>query len=70
VSDVAKIKALEDENSRLKRIDTDRLLQIDVLKIVNSGKFRRLNRTVEPCRAHRDCAGIRKCSLNPTWLTL
>ena len=38
VSDVAKIKALEDENSRLKRIVADQVLNIDVLKMVNSGK--------------------------------
>ncbi len=39
VSDVAKIKALDDENSRLKRIVADQALNIDVLKMVNSGKF-------------------------------
>ena len=39
VSDVAKIKALENENSRLKRIVADQVLNIDVLKMVNSGKF-------------------------------
>ena len=39
VSDAAKIKALEDENSRLKRIVADQVLNIDVLKMVNSGKF-------------------------------
>ena len=39
VSDDAKIKALEDENSRLKRIVADQVLNIDVLKMVNSGKF-------------------------------
>ena len=39
VSDVAKIKTLEDENSRLKRIVADQVLNIDVLKMVNSGKF-------------------------------
>ena len=39
VSDVAKIKAIEDENSRLKRIVADQVLNIDVLKMVNSGKF-------------------------------
>ena len=39
VSDGAKIKALEDENSRLKRIVADQVLNIDVLKMVNSGKF-------------------------------
>ena len=39
VSDVSKIKALEDENSRLKRIVADQVLNIDVLKMVNSGKF-------------------------------
>jgi len=39
VSDVAKIKALEDENRRLKRIVADQALNIDVLKMVSSGKF-------------------------------
>jgi putative transposase len=39
VSDVAKIKMLEDENSRLKRIVTDQIINIDDLKIVNSEKF-------------------------------
>ena len=39
VSDVAKIKALEDENSRLDRIVADQVLNIDVLKMDNSGKF-------------------------------
>ncbi len=39
VSDVAKIKALEDENRRLKRIVADQVLNIDVLKMAASGKF-------------------------------
>ena len=39
VSDVAKIKALEDENRRLKRIVADQALNIDVLKMAASGKF-------------------------------
>jgi putative transposase len=39
VSDVAKMKALEDENRRLKRIVADQALNIDVLKMVSSGKF-------------------------------
>jgi putative transposase len=38
VSDVAKMKALEDENRRLKRIVADQALNIDVLKMVSSGK--------------------------------
>jgi putative transposase len=39
VSDVAKMKALEDENRRLKRIVADQALNIDVLKMATSGKF-------------------------------
>ena len=39
VSDVAKMKALEDENRRLKRIVADQALNIDVLKMANSGKY-------------------------------
>ncbi len=39
VSDVAKMRALEDENRRLKRIVADQVLNIDVLKMAASGKF-------------------------------
>ena len=39
VSDVAKMKALEDENRRLKRIVADQALNIDVLKMAAPGKF-------------------------------
>ncbi len=39
VSDVAKMKALEDENRCLERIVADQALNIDVLKMVSSGKF-------------------------------
>jgi putative transposase len=39
VSDVAKMRALEDENRRLKRIVADQALNIDVLKMANSGKY-------------------------------
>ena len=39
VSDVAKTKTLEDENRRLKRIVADQALNIDVLKMANSGKY-------------------------------
>jgi putative transposase len=39
VSDVAKIRALEDENLRLKRIVADQALNIDVLKMAASGKY-------------------------------
>jgi putative transposase len=39
VSDVAKMKALEDENRRLKRIVADQALNIDVLKMATSGKY-------------------------------
>ena len=39
VSDVAKMRALEDENRRLKRIVADQALNIDVLKMAASGKY-------------------------------
>ena len=39
VSDVAKMRSLEDENRRLKRIVADQALNIDVLKMAASGKF-------------------------------
>jgi putative transposase len=39
VSDVAKMRALDDENRRLKRIVADQALNIDALKIVVSGNF-------------------------------
>jgi putative transposase len=39
VSDVAKMKTLKDENRRLKRIVADQALNIDVLKMANSGKY-------------------------------
>jgi putative transposase len=39
VSDVAKMRALEDENRRLKRIVADLMLNVDALKIVVQGKF-------------------------------
>ena len=39
VSDVAKMRALEDENRRLKRIVADQAPNIDDLKIAASGKF-------------------------------
>jgi len=39
VSDVAKMRALEDENRRLKRIVADQALHIDTLKIAASGNF-------------------------------
>ncbi len=39
VSDVAKMRALEDENRRLKRIVADQMLHIDTLKIAASGNF-------------------------------
>ena len=39
VSDVAKMRALEDENRRLKRIVADLMLNVDALKIVAQGKF-------------------------------
>ena len=39
VSDVAKMRALEDENRRLKRIVADQALNIDALKLVASGNY-------------------------------
>jgi putative transposase len=39
VSDVAKMRALEDENRRLKRIVADLTLNVDALKIVAQGKL-------------------------------
>jgi putative transposase len=39
VSDIAKMRAIEDENRRLKRIVADQALNIDALKIVASGNF-------------------------------
>ena len=39
VSDVAKMRALEDENNRLKRIVANQALDIDALKILSSGNF-------------------------------
>lgn len=39
VSDVAKMRTLEDENRRLKRIVADQLLHIDALKIIAEGNF-------------------------------
>ena len=39
VSDVAKLRGLEDENRRLKRIVADLTLNIDALKIISEGNF-------------------------------
>ena len=39
VSDVAKMRAMEDENRRLKRIVANQSLEIDALKIVAEGNF-------------------------------
>ena len=39
ISDIAKMRTLEDENRRLKRIVADQALNIDALKIVASGNF-------------------------------
>lgn len=39
VSDVAKMRALEDENRRLKRLLADSRLEIDALKIIAEGNF-------------------------------
>ena len=39
VSDVAKMRTLEDENRRLKRLLADSALEIDALKVIASGNF-------------------------------
>ncbi len=39
VSDVAKMRALEDENRRLKRLLADSRLEIDALKLISEGNF-------------------------------
>lgn len=39
VSDVAKIRGLEDEYRRLKRLLADLALEIDALKLIASGNF-------------------------------
>ena len=39
VSDVAKMRALEDENRRLKKLLANSALEIDALKIIASGNF-------------------------------
>jgi putative transposase len=39
VSDVVKMRALEDENRRLKRLLADSALEIDALKLIASGNF-------------------------------
>jgi len=39
VSDVAKMKILEDENRRLKRLLANSALEIDALKIIAEGNF-------------------------------
>lgn len=39
VSDVAKMRTLEDENRRLKRLLANSALEIDALKLIASGNF-------------------------------
>ena len=39
VSDVVKMRGLEDENRRLKRLLADSALEIDALKVIASGNF-------------------------------
>ena len=39
VNEARKLKALEDENSRMKRIIADQAMPIDILKEVNSKKW-------------------------------
>ena len=39
VNEARKLKSLEDENARMKRIIADQAMQIDILKEVNSKKW-------------------------------
>ena len=39
VNEARKLRALEDENSRMKRLIADQAMQIDILKEVNSKKW-------------------------------
>jgi putative transposase len=39
ISDVAKMRTLEDENRRLKKLLADSALEIDALKLIASGNF-------------------------------
>ena len=39
ISEARKLKALEQENARMKRIIADQTMQIDILKEVNSKKW-------------------------------
>jgi putative transposase len=39
VRDVVKMRALEDENRRLKKLLADSALEIDALKLIASGNF-------------------------------
>jgi putative transposase len=39
VNEARKLRALEDENSRMKQIIADQAMQIDILKEVNSKKW-------------------------------
>jgi putative transposase len=39
VSDVAKMRSLEDENRRLRKLLADSALEIDALKLIASGNF-------------------------------
>jgi putative transposase len=39
VSDVAKMRGLEDENRRLQKLLADSALEIDALKLIASGNF-------------------------------
>ena len=39
VSDVVKMRTLEDENRRLKKLLADSALEIDALKLIASGNF-------------------------------
>jgi putative transposase len=47
VSDVAKMRSLEDENRRLRKLLADSAPEIDALKLVVSGNFCRLLRAAQ-----------------------
>jgi putative transposase len=64
ISDVAKMKALEDENRRLKRIVADQALNIDVLKMAASGKIlmpAQKRRVVQAVREQFDISERQAC---------
>ncbi len=50
VSDAKKLRVLEDENNRLKRMLADAMLDNAALKDLATKNYRRLMRSVELCR--------------------